>query len=307
MVHLELPDSASPPPSSSRLAPARHRSCGTPSRRCGGTSSATSAPTASSAAGRASSRRCGSPTTEGRVRPHEQTHATAKAGRLELHPRRRREPLADLRALRRPHEHAARRAAPTATGAPDMQAIDSDGTDAPLLAGDGRRGDRGRPGGAWPTARSLIADGHHRYETALAYRDERRDRDGDPGGRPALRLRADVPRQPAAARGCRSIPPTAWSSAAARSTDEVLHAFDVSELDAPPAQVEAALGLVPADTVAFAVWRGAERPALLCKLRDRAAVMHGDAGRTDGAARDRRGRARGARARAAAGPRRPSS
>jgi hypothetical protein len=55
-------------------------------------------------------------------------------------------------------------------------------------------------------------------------------------------------------------------------TDEVLHAFDVSEIEAPPAQVEAALGLVPAETVAFAVWRGAGRPALLCKLRDRAAV-----------------------------------
>ena len=28
----------------------------------------------------------------------------------------------------------------------------------------------------------LIADGHHRYETALAYRDERRAADGDPAG-----------------------------------------------------------------------------------------------------------------------------
>jgi hypothetical protein len=55
-------------------------------------------------------------------------------------------------------------------------------------------------------------------------------------------------------------------------TGEVLHAFDVTEIDSPPAQVEAALDLVSADTVAFAVWRGAGRPALLCKLRDRAAV-----------------------------------
>ena len=28
----------------------------------------------------------------------------------------------------------------------------------------------------------LIADGHHRYETALGYRDEQRERDGDPAG-----------------------------------------------------------------------------------------------------------------------------
>ena len=55
-------------------------------------------------------------------------------------------------------------------------------------------------------------------------------------------------------------------------TGEVLHAFDVSEIDAPPAQVEEALRAVPAETVAFAVWRGAGRPALLCRLRDRAAV-----------------------------------
>src|SRR5205085_8393667 len=55
-------------------------------------------------------------------------------------------------------------------------------------------------------------------------------------------------------------------------TGEVLHAFDVQEIDAPPAQVEAALADVPAETVAFAVWRGAGESALLCTLRDRAAV-----------------------------------
>ncbi len=55
-------------------------------------------------------------------------------------------------------------------------------------------------------------------------------------------------------------------------TGEVLHAFEVTEIEAPPAKVEEALGQVPADTIAFAVWRGAGRPALLCTLRDRAAV-----------------------------------
>src|SRR6185312_5822576 len=55
-------------------------------------------------------------------------------------------------------------------------------------------------------------------------------------------------------------------------TDEVLHAFAVTELEGPPAQVEEALRRVPAETIAFAVWRGAGRPALLCTLRDRGAV-----------------------------------
>ena len=117
----------------------------------------------------------------------------------------------------------------------------------------------------------VIADGHHRYETALAYRDERRVRDGDPGDdRPydfilmhLVNLQGE---------GLVIYPTHRVVMGRREVTDEVLHAFDVSEIDAPPAQVEEALGLVPADTVAFAVWRGAGRPALLCKLRDRAAV-----------------------------------
>jgi uncharacterized protein (DUF1015 family) len=117
----------------------------------------------------------------------------------------------------------------------------------------------------------IIADGHHRYETALAYRTERRVRDGDPDDdRPydfilmhLVNLQGE---------GLVIYPTHRVVMGRREVTHEVLHAFDVTEIDAPPAQVEEALGLVPTDTIAFAVWRGAGRPALLCRLRDRPAV-----------------------------------
>jgi hypothetical protein len=55
-------------------------------------------------------------------------------------------------------------------------------------------------------------------------------------------------------------------------TPDLLSHFAVRELEATPLDVERELNAVPADTIAFAVWHGAERPALLCALRDRAAV-----------------------------------
>ena len=88
----------------------------------------------------------------------------------------------------------------------------------------------------------VIADGHHRYETALAYRDERRVRDGDPGeDRPydfvlmhLVNLQGE---------GLVIYPTHRVVMGRREVTDEVLHAFDVTEIDAPPAQVEEALGL----------------------------------------------------------------
>ena len=125
----------------------------------------------------------------------------------------------------------------------------------------------------------VIADGHHRYETALAYRDELRAREGDsPADLPCdfvlmhlVNMHGEglvvypthrvVPGQ--ARRHAR--PPVGASPSAScrrrRSTSR-------RELNA-----------VPLDTIAFAVWHGAERPALLCTLRDRAAISHGDARR----------------------------
>jgi hypothetical protein len=56
-------------------------------------------------------------------------------------------------------------------------------------------------------------------------------------------------------------------------TPDLLKAFDVRELNAGPAAVEAKLNEVPTDVIAFAVWHGEGRPALLCTLRDKGAVM----------------------------------
>ena len=207
---------------------------------------------------------------EGRVRPHEQTHASARAGQLEL-TRAVSANLSPVFALYDDPSSGPRDALrPHATGAPTMEMRDDDGTthrfwpvtDTAAIAA---------VSAAMSGRDIVIADGHHRYETALAYRDERRVRDGDPGeDRPydfilmhLVNLQGE---------GLVIYPTHRVVMGRREVTDEVLHAFDVSEIDAPPAQVEEALGLVPADTVAFAVWRGAGRPALLCKLRDRAAV-----------------------------------
>jgi uncharacterized protein (DUF1015 family) len=207
---------------------------------------------------------------EGRIRPHEQTHASAKASQLELI----RATSANLSPVfglyDDPDGGPTEALQPLAAGAPSMRLQDDDTTthsfwpvtDPAAIA---------RVQAAMAERSIVIADGHHRYETALAYRAERRARDGDPDGdRPydfmlmhLVNLRG----------GGLVVYPTHRVVMGRREvTGEVLHAFDVSELEAPPAQVEEALHAVPADTVAFAVWRGAGRPALLCRLRDRAAV-----------------------------------
>ena len=56
-------------------------------------------------------------------------------------------------------------------------------------------------------------------------------------------------------------------------TPDLLGAFTVQELETTPAALERALNKIPPASIAFAVWRGADRPALLCTLSDRAAVM----------------------------------
>ncbi len=207
---------------------------------------------------------------DGRVRPHEQTHATARAGRLELM-RATSANLSPVFGLYDDPSSAPREAlVPHVSGDPAMEVRDGDGTthrfwpvtDTGAIAAVQE---------AMADQTIIIADGHHRYETALAFRDERRVRDGDPGGDQPydfmlmhlVNLEGE---------GLEIYPTHRVVVGRREVTDEVLHAFDVSEVEAPPAQVEDALRLVPADTVAFAVWRGADRPALLCKLRDRAAV-----------------------------------
>jgi uncharacterized protein (DUF1015 family) len=207
---------------------------------------------------------------EGRVRPHEQTHAAAKAGRMDL----MRATSTNLSPIFGLYDDPSS-AAPEAllahvSGDPAMEVRDRDGTahrfwpvtDAGAIAAVQE---------AMAGQSILIADGHHRYETALAYRAERRVRDGDPGGdQPYDFMLMHLVNFEG---GGLEIYPTHRVVIGRREvTDEVLHAFDVTALEGPPSRVEQALHLVPAETVAFAVWRGADRPSLLCKLRDRGAV-----------------------------------
>jgi uncharacterized protein (DUF1015 family) len=211
-----------------------------------------------------------SPYSEGRVRPHEQTHAHVRAGRLDLL-RSTRANLSPIFGLYDDPAGQPRAALePLASGDPAMEATDADGTvhsfwavtDADAIAA---------VQDAMSGRELLIADGHHRYETAVAYRDERRAAEGADDDRPydfMLMYLANLSGEGLA------IYPTHRVVLGRRDvTPDLLRPFDVRELDARPAQVEAELRAVSPDVIAFAVWHGVDRPALLCTLRDKAAVM----------------------------------
>jgi uncharacterized protein (DUF1015 family) len=208
---------------------------------------------------------------EGRIRPHERTHARAREGRLDLL-RATRTNLSPIFALYDDPEHGPRDAlAPAAAGPPTMEATDDDGTmhrfwsitDANAVAA---------VQDAFAEREILIADGHHRYETALAFRDEQRAGEGgDDLDHPydfVLMYLANLHGEGLA------IYPTHRVVLGRRDvTPDLLRPFDVRELTATPGEVAAELNAVPTDTVAFAIWHGTGKPALLCTLRDRSAVM----------------------------------
>jgi uncharacterized protein (DUF1015 family) len=120
----------------------------------------------------------------------------------------------------------------------------------------------------------LIADGHHRYETALAYRVEQRERDGDPADERdydfVLMYLANLHGEGLA------IYPTHRVIMAQREVDpRFMAAFAVRELPpgTSPADVEAELNEIDPDTVAFALWRGPQRPPVIAQVRDATSVM----------------------------------
>ena len=217
-----------------------------------------------------------SPYEDGRVRPHEQTRPATRADRLELM-RAVAANLSPVFALYDDPAGGARTAlSEHAAGAPAMEVTDADGTvhrfwqvtDAGAVAG---------VQDAMAERRIVIADGHHRYETALAYRDECRAKLGDP--------ERDLPSDfvlmhlvNVHGEGLVVYPTHRVVMGRREVTADLLSAFAVREVSGTPAQVEADLGAVPDGTVAFAVWRGSGRPALLCTLREKTAVtmaMHG--------------------------------
>jgi uncharacterized protein (DUF1015 family) len=107
----------------------------------------------------------------GRIRPHERTHPGPKEDRLELM-RATRMNLSPIFSLFPDAEGSAWRALEPATdGTPWAEATDDDGTAIRLW----RAGDPSAIAAVQQTlgdAELLIADGHHRYETARAYADE---------------------------------------------------------------------------------------------------------------------------------------
>ena len=76
----------------------------------------------------------------------------------------------------------------------------------------------------------------------------------------------------------------------------MLHAFDVSEIDAPPAQVEAALDLVPTDDGRLRRLARSRPPRAPVQAERPRRREHGDDRRRRPGAQDRRGGARGRRA-----------
>jgi uncharacterized protein (DUF1015 family) len=213
-----------------------------------------------------------SPYEEGRVRPHERTHAHAKQGRLDLL-RATATNISPIFALYDDHEGGPRAALQPGDRVPDMQATDADGTVHRFWRAAGREAISAAQD-ALADREILIADGHHRYETALAYRSEQRERDGDPGeDRPydfVLMYLANLHGEGLA------VYPTHRVIVAQREVDRrFLSAFSIRELPAgtSPAQVESELGGIDSGTVAFALWRGPERAPLIAQVRDTSTVM----------------------------------
>jgi uncharacterized protein (DUF1015 family) len=216
------------------------------------------------------------PYSEGRIRPHERTHAKTRAGRLELI-RAVKANLSPVFGLYDDPEGAPREALlPHVSGPPAMETTDADGTVHRFWqVTDSGAIDAVQEAMADRTI--LIADGHHRYETALAYRDEVRARAGDfPGDLPTDFVLMHLVNMHG--EGLVIYPTHRVVPGKRDVTPDLLSHFAVREIEATPLDVERELNTIPNDTIAFAVWHGAHRPALLCTLRDRAAVsmaMHG--------------------------------
>ena len=212
------------------------------------------------------------PYESGRIRPHEQTHASAKANRLELI-RATRTNLSPIFGLYDDPDGRPRAALGEGTEErePDMQVRDGEGTDHRFWAITDPAAIE-LTQAALAEHEILIADGHHRYETALNYRAERRAADGDPDGDQPydfmLMYLANLHGE-----GLEIYPTHRVVMGTRDLTPDLLGAFAVRELETTAGGLEQELNTIPPSTIAFGVWRGAERPALICTLSDRAAVM----------------------------------
>jgi uncharacterized protein (DUF1015 family) len=122
----------------------------------------------------------------------------------------------------------------------------------------------------------VIADGHHRYETAMTYRAERRAADGDPAGEQAydfapvyLANRCDPGLEPFAThRVITGIDPALHAGLAARLSD-----WDAVRVDGGVEALERALTAAPRERTAFGLWTGADDGGTLLTLRDQALAV----------------------------------
>jgi uncharacterized protein (DUF1015 family) len=180
------------------------------------------------------------------VRPHERTHAGPKEDRLRL-TRAVRTNLSPVFGLY-PDAEGVAWAAVAPTGEPDAEVRDAEGTVHRFW----RVADPAAAAGVAEAMRDrwiLIADGHHRYETALAYRDEVRAAGGGDGPHDRVLMGLTALDDP----GLVVLPThrllTRWPEGA----DAAFDAAPVAGLDALLAALEAApedsaaLGLVTAD------------------------------------------------------------
>ena len=147
-------------------------SSATGSRRCGRSSSAIAGPDGAARTRRGFFARVARRGVRaGRIRPHERTHP-GPGGPAAPDARDAREPLADLRPLLRSRRRRARRARGLRMrGAPWGEVTDADGT-VNRLWRCATRPRSPQPSDALADAELLIADGHHRYETARVYAEE---------------------------------------------------------------------------------------------------------------------------------------
>ena len=213
---------------------------------------------------------------EGAVRPHERTLDGPKAGRLAL----MRAVHANLSPIFAIYDDPAR-AVTTLVDAllvdtpPLLDVRDSDGTDHRLW----RIDDEDVLGAISRSLADLplvIADGHHRYETAMTYRAERRAADGDPADEQPydfapvyLANRCDPGLEPFAThRIVTGIDPALQAGLAARLSDwDPVHvAGDVEAL-------ERALAAAPRERTAFGLWTGEGDGGTLYTLRDQAIAV----------------------------------
>jgi uncharacterized protein (DUF1015 family) len=191
------------------------------------------------------------------VRPHERTHAGPREDRLRLL-RATRTQLSPVFGLY-PDPAGAGWAAAAVSGLPEAEIVDEDGTvhrvwrlrDPEVHAAVAR---------ALEDRWILIADGHHRYETALAYRDERRAAGDPPGAHDLVMMGLTALEDPGLV-----VFPThrvlaRWPEGAAGGMDE--HA--VADL----AALSAALAGAPAERLAFGLVRPGGAALILGPPRD---------------------------------------